>query len=83
MWSLAALFFSYAFFHRVVPSVMVSDLMRDFGVGAAVLGNLAAFYFYAYASLQLPVGVLVDSWGPRRVLTAGALVCGAGTLASP
>jgi MFS family permease len=80
MWSLAALFFSYAFFHRVVPSVMVSDLMRDFGVGAAVLGNLAAFYFYAYASLQLPVGVLVDSWGPRRVLTAGALVCGAGTL---
>ncbi len=40
MWSLGALFFCYAFFQRVAPSVLVSDLMRDFGVGAAVLGNL-------------------------------------------
>ena len=37
MWSLGALFFCYVFFQRVAPSVLVSDLMRDFGVGAAVL----------------------------------------------
>ncbi len=80
MWSLGALFFCYAFFQRVAPSVLVSDLMRDFGVGAAVLGNLSAFYFYAYAGMQLPLGVLVDNWGPRRILTGGALVCGLGTL---
>ena len=64
MWSLGALFFCYAFFQRVAPSVLVGDLMRDFGVGAAVLGNLSAFYFYAYAGMQLPLGVLVDTWGP-------------------
>ncbi len=80
MWSLGALFFCYAFFQRVAPSVLVSDLMRDFGVGAAVLGNLSAFYFYAYAGMQLPLGVLVDNWGPRRILTGGALICGLGTL---
>ena len=80
MWSLGALFFCYGFFQRVAPSVLVSDLMRDFGVGAAVLGNLSAFYFYAYAGMQLPLGVLVDNWGPRRILTGGALVCGLGTL---
>ncbi len=80
MWSLGALFFCYGFFQRVVPSVMISDLMRDFGVGAAILGNLSAFYFYAYAAMQLPVGVLVDNWGPRRTLAGGALVCGIGTL---
>jgi MFS family permease len=80
MWSLGALFFCYAFFQRVAPSVLVSDLMRDFGVGAAVLGNLSAFYFYAYAGMQLPLGVLVDNWGPRRILAGGALVCGLGTL---
>jgi len=80
MWFLGALFFGYGFFQRVVPSVMISDLMRDFGVGAAILGNLSAFYFYAYAAMQLPVGVLVDNWGPRRTLAGGALVCGIGTL---
>jgi MFS family permease len=76
---LAALFFCYGFFHRVAPSVMVSDLMRDFGVNAAVLGNLAAFYFYAYAGMQLPGGVMLDYWGPRRVLTGAAVLCGLGS----
>ena len=80
MWSLGTGFFCYGYFLRVAPSVMVSDLMRDFAVNAAVLGNLSAFYFYAYAAMQLPVGILVDTWGPRRALTGGALVCGLGTL---
>jgi len=58
---------------------MVDDLMRDFSVSAAVLGNLSAFYFYAYAGIQLPVGVLVDRFGARRVLAIAALACGAGS----
>ncbi len=40
VWGLGALSFSYAFFQRVAPSVMVGELMRDFAVGAAVLGDL-------------------------------------------
>lgn len=80
VWSVGALFFCYAFFQRMVPSVTVADIMRDFGVGGAVLGNLSAFYFYAYASLQIPVGVTIDRFGPRRVLAAAAVVCGAGSL---
>ncbi len=80
MWGLGALFFSYAFFHRVAPSVMIDDLMRDFAVGGAILGNLSAFYFYSYVALQIPVGLLVDKWGPRRVLGAAALLCAAGSL---
>lgn len=80
VWLPAALLFTYAFFHRVAPSVMIDPLMRDFGVGAAVLGNLSAFYFYAYASLQIPVGMAVDRWGPRRVLTAATTFCALGSL---
>lgn len=79
-WGLAAVFYCYGFFQRVAPSVMVSDLMRDFAVGAAVLGNLSALYFYAYASLQLPVGLLLDHWGPRKMLTGAALLVGGGSL---
>jgi MFS family permease len=80
VWSVGALFFCYAFFQRMVPSVTVADIMRDFGVGGAVLGNLAAFYFYAYAGLQIPVGVTIDRFGPRRVLAAAAILSGAGSL---
>lgn len=80
IWGLGALSFSYAFFQRVAPSVMVADLMRDFSVGATVLGNLSAIYFYAYAGLQVPVGLALDRWGPRRMLSAAALVAGAGSL---
>jgi MFS family permease len=59
---------------------MIDPLMRDLGVGAAVLGNLSAFYFYAYAGLQIPVGMAVDRWGPRRVLTAATTFCALGSL---
>jgi len=68
-WFLCALFFFYAFVQRVAPSVMVDDLMRDFAVGGAILGNLSAFYYYAYAGSQIPVGVLIDRFGPRRLIT--------------
>lgn len=79
-WSLAALFFFHVWTLRVSPSVMVEQLMRDFAVSGAILGNLSALYFYTYASLQVPVGIVLDRWGPRRILTLMALLCGLGTL---
>lgn len=81
VWSLGAGLFCYGFFQRVAPSVMVDQLMRDFQVGGALLGGLSAFYFYAYAGLQIPVGLLVDRYGPRRMLALGAGLCGLGSLA--
>lgn len=80
IWSLGATFFCFAFVQRVAPSVMVSELMRDLALGAAVLGNLSAFYFYAYAGMQIPIGLLMDRHGPRRVMAAFVLLCGAGNL---
>lgn len=72
------LYFLTAFVLRVSPSVMVNDLMRDFAVGASVLGNLSAFYFYAYASIQIPVGLMMDRIGPRRLMTGAAALCAVG-----
>jgi len=69
------LFFGLAFVHRVAPSVMTTELMRDFAVGGAALGTLSAWYFYTYASIQIPVGMLNDRFGPRRLMTAAVAVC--------
>lgn len=78
VWSLAILFLFYEFFLRVFPSVMVDDLTRDFKVDDAIVGTLSAFYFYSYAPMQIPVGVLMDRYGARRLLTLASLVCGLG-----
>ncbi|HEU4378308.1 MAG TPA: MFS transporter, partial [Hyphomicrobiaceae bacterium] len=77
-WLAGATFFFYAWILRVAPSVMVEELMRDFSVGAAVLGHLSAAYFYGYAGMQIPVGILLDRFGPRRLMTVAACVCAGG-----
>ena len=81
MWSLPALLFLVAFFHRGAPSIIAKDLMQEFGVTGAVVGLLSATYFYAYAGLMIPGGLLIDGLGVRRVVAAGGVVMGLGTLA--
>jgi len=78
--ALGALFFGYAFIQRVSPSVMTAELMREFSVGATALGSLSAFYFYTYAAIQLPVGMLTDRFGPRKLMSAAAGLCAFATI---
>jgi len=78
---LSASFFVYEFFIQVSPGVMTNDLMRDLQVGAGGLGVLSAFYYYAYAPMQLPAGLLYDRFGPRILLTFASCVCALGALA--
>ena len=78
-YSAGMVFFLYAFIQRVAPSIMTEELMRDFKVGATSLGVLSGAYFFAYAALQLPVGLLIDRFGPRRLMSGAALI---GCLAS-
>src|SRR5262245_39190364 len=74
-WLTGALFFFYAWVLRVAPSVMVEELMRDFAVGAAVLGHVSAAYFYRYPGMQVPFGVQLHRFEPRRLMSIAALVC--------
>lgn len=80
IWGTAALLYLFAFYQRVAPAVITDQLMAEFAIGGAALGNLSAFYFYAYVAMQIPTGILADRWGPRRLLTAGAAVSAIGTL---
>lgn len=76
---LGALFYCYEYLLRIAPSVMTTDLMLAYKIDATVLGNLAAFYYYAYTPMQLPVGLLMDRYGPRRLLTLACLACALGS----
>lgn len=69
-----------AFFHRVAPGAIAADLRAEFQASATMLGFIAACYFYPYAAMQLPSGMLADAVGPRRLFTGGCLVAGLGSI---
>lgn len=79
IWSLSAMAFGYAFFQRVTPGVMVSDLMRDFAIGGGMLGVLSALYFYPYFLLQVPLGALLDRLGPRLLMSVAVFLAALGS----
>lgn len=79
VFTLAALFYLYEFILQVSPSVMTAGIMRDFHVGAAGLGFIAAAYFYAYMPMQLPAGLLYDRFGPRALISLAIVICVIGT----
>jgi sugar phosphate permease len=76
---LGAVFYCYEYYLRITPSVMANDLMRVHHLHAEGFGNLAAFYYYAYTPMQLPVGMLLDRFGPKRLLVLATLSCAVGS----
>ncbi len=79
IWGLGAALYLSGFFQRVAPAVMTRELMAEFAIAAAALGNLSAFYLYGYVAMQIPTGLMVDRFGPRRVLACGAAVAACGS----
>jgi len=76
---LSASFYLYEYILQVAPSVMADSMMQTFKVTAAGFGVVSAFYFYAYAPMQLPAGVLFDRYGPRKLMTFALLLCALGS----
>src|SRR3954471_8972292 len=69
-----------SFFFRNVNAVISRDLAREFDLGPADLGFLTSTYLLAFAAIQLPLGVLLDRYGPRRVVSALLCVAASGAL---
>src|SRR3954470_2690006 len=69
-----------SFFFRNVNAVISRDLAREFALSPSELGLLTSFYLLAFAAIQLPLGVALDRFGPRRVVAALLCVAAAGAL---
>lgn len=76
---LGALFYCYEYLLRIAPNVMAQELMSSFGISAGTFGVMVAFYYHAYTPMQLPVGLMMDRFGPRRLLAFASLLCAIGT----
>jgi sugar phosphate permease len=80
VFGLALASFVLSFFHRTAPAAIAGELTQAFSIGSATLGTLAATYFYVYTVLQVPVGVLADTLGPRKLLAGGSATAAVGSL---
>ena len=69
-----------SYFYRYVNAVIAKDLVADFALAPSDLGLLTSAYFLSFAAAQLPLGVALDRFGPRRCTAALFCVAGVGAL---
>lgn len=74
-WLMTSLFYSFQFFLRSAPNAMADQLMMDFKINAIQLGWLSSAYYIAYSLLQIPIGISLDIWGPKKILRIGTVLC--------
>lgn len=79
-YTLVVLGYMLAYFHRMAPAAIATDLQQSFEASGAALGALAAAYFYTYTVMQIPVGVMADTLGIRKIVAIGAALAGVGSL---
>jgi MFS family permease len=63
---------------RTTLGVAGVDAAERFGVAAAVLSSLAVVQLIVYAGMQIPVGILIDRFGPRTLILSGTALMMAG-----
>lgn len=78
--AIASGFYVYDFVLRVMPEAMSFDLMQGLNVGAGDLGVLSSLFFWGYAPMQIPCGMLFDRFSARTILTIAILFSALATL---
>jgi MFS family permease len=69
-----------AFLFRTINAVMAAPLATELGLGADDLGLLTSVYFLTFAAAQIPIGILLDRYGPRRVQSALLVIAAVGSM---
>ncbi len=75
MWLFATSFFAYQFIIRVLPGLIMPEIMNKFHVDATEFGFFSAIYYVGYAGMQIPIAYLLDRYGPRLIISLCCLIC--------
>jgi len=68
-----------AYLFRTINAVMAAPLATELGLGADDLGLLTSVYFLTFAAAQIPIGILLDRYGPRRVQSVLLVIAAVGS----
>lgn len=80
VWIIASIFYAYQYILRVMPNIMMPDIIAQFHIDATVFGQYSGIYYIGYSLMHLPIGIMLDRFGPRRVMTACILLTVIGML---
>ncbi|HEV3269210.1 MAG TPA: MFS transporter [Candidatus Rhabdochlamydia sp.] len=70
VWIVVSIFYAYQYILRVMPNIMLNDIMQQFDIGAATFGQFSGVYYIGYSLMHLPIGIMLDRYGPKKVMTA-------------
>ncbi len=74
MWIIASIFYAYQYILRVMPNIMLGDIMQQFNINAATFGQFSGIYYIGYSLMHLPIGLMFDRYGPRKIMTVCILL---------
>lgn len=67
-WFLATLFYAYQYILRVAPNVLIDDIKATYNINDSVFGQFSGVYYIGYALIHIPLGILLDRYGPKRIM---------------
>ncbi len=74
IWMVASIFYAYQYILRVMPNIMIDDIMHQFQISAATFGQFSGIYYIGYSLIHLPMGIFLDRYGPRKVMSLSILL---------
>ncbi|MGI4852201.1 MAG: MFS transporter [Janthinobacterium lividum] len=80
VWGIASIFYAYQYILRVMPNIMLHDIMTQFHIDTALFGQFSGVYYIGYSLMHLPIGIMLDRYGPRYVMTGCILLTVMGML---
>lgn len=80
VWFIVSLFYAYQYVVRIVPSVLMQDIVTRFSPSPDSFGQFSGVYYIGYSVMQVPIGILLDRYGPKKILPLFILVTAGGML---
>ncbi|MCE2982549.1 MAG: MFS transporter [Parachlamydia sp.] len=80
VWFITSIFYSYQYVLRVIPNIFLDDIMQQFDMGAGVFGQFSGIYYIGYSLMHLPIGLMLDRFGPKKVMSGCILLSVAGLM---
>ncbi len=80
IWVIVSIFYAYQYILRVLPSIMMNDILQQFNIDIAVFGQFSGIYYVGYALMHVPLGILLDRYGPKKIMPICMLITVIGLL---
>lgn len=80
IWMIASIFYAYQYILRVMPNIMMNDILQQFNIDAATFGQFSGVYYIGYSLMHLPIGIMLDRFGPKKVMPICMLITAIGLL---